>query len=197
VRFDRGTSKDELSAFTTAFQSPDVRIYKFAGALPRLAVYTAVKTAQSDADALVQLAAPAFDPSKTAVITVADPAARNVAAKLASGGAPVRAGSIETYASQVVRGSVDTPAPALAVLNDSIYPGWTATVDGVPTAIVPANYMFRGVLVPAGRHVVEFRYAPESFRLGLVITAISLLLCAALLAADAYRRRRRAGEPVA
>ncbi len=42
------------------------------------------------------------------------------------------------------------------VLADSFYPSWKATIDGSKTTIYPTNYIFRGVVVPAGKHTVEF-----------------------------------------
>ena len=48
----------------------------------------------------------------------------------------------------------------LLVLAETFYPGWEATLDGEPTAILRTNRMMRGVLVPAGEHRVTFTYNP-------------------------------------
>ncbi|MGH2370321.1 MAG: YfhO family protein, partial [Chloroflexota bacterium] len=64
---------------------------------------------------------------------------------------------------------------AMLFLADLAYPGWKAYLDGVETPIYRANYLFRAVYVPAGRHTVEFVYRPLSFRLGLLITLVALL----------------------
>lgn len=69
-----------------------------------------------------------------------------------------------------VRLEVETPTPVFLVLADTYYPGWTATIDGAPARVYRANYIFRAVRVPPGVHRVEFRYEPETFRRGLVIT---------------------------
>jgi hypothetical protein len=71
--------------------------------------------------------------------------------------------------------------PGLLVLTDSYYPGWRARVDGRPSEIQRVRDAFRGVRVPAGEHLVELRYEPASFRVGLFLS----LLAAALLAGSA------------
>lgn len=46
------------------------------------------------------------------------------------------------------------------VVNDCLAPGWTATVDGVSSELLRADYAFRAVPVPAGEHDVLLRYSP-------------------------------------
>jgi hypothetical protein len=66
------------------------------------------------------------------------------------------------------------------VLSDLDYPGWQAFVAGEEVAVVRTNYLFRGVLVPAGSERLEFVYRPTSFAVGagasLAGTAALLLL---------------------
>ena len=66
-------------------------------------------------------------------------------------------------------------APTFLVLSDVFYPGWQATIDGQPTKIYQTNYVQRGVQVPAGEHVVEYRFEPMSFKIGAAITIVSCL----------------------
>ena len=42
------------------------------------------------------------------------------------------------------------------VLTDSYYPTWHAAVDGVEEKIYRTDYNFRGIIIPAGKHKVEF-----------------------------------------
>ncbi|MCB0089970.1 MAG: YfhO family protein, partial [Caldilineaceae bacterium] len=56
---------------------------------------------------------------------------------------------------------------ALLVLSDSYYPGWRAWVDGAATPIYAANYLARGIKLPAGDHTVVFAYEPDSWRRGV------------------------------
>ena len=61
------------------------------------------------------------------------------------------------------------------------YPGWTATVNGHPVAILPADLAFRAVPLPEpGKHQVVFTYHPVGFDWGLMI---SLFTSAGLIVA--------------
>jgi Bacterial membrane protein YfhO len=72
-----------------------------------------------------------------------------------------------------VRLRTQTATPQFLVLSDVFYPGWQATIDGHSTPIFQTNYVQRGVLVPAGEHVVEYRFMPISFKLGVGIAMAS------------------------
>jgi uncharacterized membrane protein YfhO len=77
------------------------------------------------------------------------------------------------------------------VLADSYYPGWKAFVDGREEVIRRANLFFRAVQLPAGNHIVEFRYEPRSFTFGLVISAATLVALAVVTAILTFRARRK------
>jgi hypothetical protein len=61
------------------------------------------------------------------------------------------------------------------VMADAHAPGWHATVDGEPAAILPADVAFRAVAVPEGEHDVELVYAPWAKRWGLPLVAFGVL----------------------
>ena len=92
---------------------------------------------------------------------------------------------------------VDTPGPALLRLADLWYPDWVATVDGRPAEILRADYLLRAVAVPAGRHVVEFRFASPAMRRGLIVSGASLLVTLGLLALGWRRKPRATGAEAA
>jgi len=58
--------------------------------------------------------------------------------------------------------------------SEWFYPGWKAFVDGKETKIYRANYMFRAIPLPVRWQKVEFKYEPLSFRLGGLITLLTL-----------------------
>ncbi len=57
----------------------------------------------------------------------------------------------------------------IVILNDNFYPGWSAYVDGKRAPILPAYMSVRGVVVNAGEHIIEMRYAPWSLYLGIFL----------------------------
>jgi hypothetical protein len=67
-------------------------------------------------------------------------------------------------------------SPALLVLSDTYYPGWTVRTNGREETCVRVNHMMRGVFVPPGHNRVQFRYEPVSWRLGLFLTFLGCYL---------------------
>lgn len=61
-------------------------------------------------------------------------------------------------------------------LSDTYYPGWQAFVDNQKTKIYRTNYTFRSIFLPKGEHRVEFVYWPDSFKIGLITTCLTLFL---------------------
>jgi hypothetical protein len=107
----------------------------------------------------------------------------------AAGGSPPGAARIVDYRDERVSVDTDADRRALLVLTDSWFPGWKASVDGDEVPIERVDYLIRGVPVPAGKHRVEFRYEPASWRAGWIV---SLLALVAILAAAGVGWRRHA-----
>ena len=76
---------------------------------------------------------------------------------------------------------VSSDKSGILVLSDTYYPGWKAKVDGKETEIIRANINSRAVVVPAGDHKVEFSYEPKSFRIGAIISLVSLVIMLVLM----------------
>jgi hypothetical protein len=86
----------------------------------------------------------------------------------------------------LVEVEAELEAPGVLVLADSYFPGWRATLDGEPLEIHPANHLFRGVALPAGRHRVRFAYRPQRLSLGFAASGVGIVLLAMLV----WRGRR-------
>jgi hypothetical protein len=154
-----------------------VKIYESPNTLPRASLFSDVEVAQDDAAALVRLAAPSLDIFQTAVVSSKGLDAVDVAAIRSLRSLPherVRAARILSYTSQEVKIEAAVERPALLVLNDSDYPGWMVYVDGGRSHWITTNYLFRGVLLRPGRHLIRFAYEPASFAVGAAISGTGL-----------------------
>ena len=104
------------------------------------------------------------------------------------------AARIVEYESARVVCEVDARTSGYLVLLDSYYPGWRAYLEGKEAEILRANYAFRAVRVPEGKHRVEFVYRPRSFHAGLSLTGFALLIGVVALFWHPRRRSFRDGE---
>jgi len=72
----------------------------------------------------------------------------------------------------------------LLFVSEVHYPvGWKAYIDGQETPVYKTNFAFRSVVVPPGKHTVEFRYRSENFEMGKTVSLslnIGVLLLLAL-----------------
>ena len=156
----------------------EIKIYESLDYLPRAALFSSVEVAQDDAAALARLADPSLDIFQTAVVSSTGLEPADLAAIRGLNSVPperVRAAGILSYASQEVTIDAAVERPALLVLNDSDYPGWKVYVDGRRSHWITANYLFRGVLLQPGRHLVRFAYQPASFAAGAAISGAGLI----------------------
>jgi hypothetical protein len=101
---------------------------------------------------------------------------------------------VESYRRNGFVLTVDAPRPGLVYASESYFTGWTARINGVATTIMPANYAFRAVTVPAGRSRIEFSYWPPGLTAGLTASAISAALLALYFV---LFDRRRKPAPIA
>jgi len=63
----------------------------------------------------------------------------------------------------------------LLIYSSAVLPGWEATIDEKPAPIIEAYGRLLAVSVPAGQHIVAFRYAPRSVWLGALLTLSGLI----------------------
>jgi uncharacterized membrane protein YfhO len=133
----------------------------------------------------------AVDLRTVAVLEDASPPPFDAQAAAVEGGDSVR---IVDYQPEHVAIDARSDRPGLLILTDKYYPGWSATVDGVPTPIYRTDYLFRGVAVAAGAHRVEFFYRPRSVIVGAALTLAGVVAIGAVVVWTLSRRpMRRAG----
>ena len=124
-----------------------------------------------------------------------------------SGLDPTGEGSIELtrYSPDELTYAFNSSSEQLAVFSEIWYGpdlGWTAYIDGEPTDMFRANYLLRGLRIPAGQHEIKMVFAPGSYALGTTISFIcSLLILLGLVGYLAYRwlngrRLRNTATPI-
>ena len=65
-------------------------------------------------------------------------------------------------------------AQQLVVFSEIYYPkGWEVFVDGKEMPYFRADYLLRAMVVPAGHHKIEFKFAPEAWRMGETVSLIA------------------------
>ena len=161
----------------------ELAVFEDPAALPRAWTVEHAECVAGARPLLARLTSADFDPRRSVLLEVECPP-----------GAPAVAGPavpLELDDPSRVRAVVDLERPGFLVLSDTFDPGWRARVGGEPVEILRANWAFRAVQVPAGRHVVEMRYAPTSFRVGLAAAAVVVALGGFL----GWRRFPRRGAP--
>jgi len=154
-------------------------LFDFTGALPRVKLYTSWET-NSAADlkifstnnlssedfhifneagtncflTLKKLASPSFDPHQTVLLDAPLPqASPSIVTNQNSGTV-----DFENYKPTDIKLKAAAVAPSVLLFNDKFDPNWKAFVDGKPAPIFHANFIMRGVFVPAGMHNVEFQF---------------------------------------
>lgn len=149
-----------------------VLLYKNNSALPQAYLTNNIVPAASLKDACEKLQADSFDVHKSAVIETGD----NV--KNESKNPFLIAAEVSRPKASQVIVTCRAPEDCYAVLTDTYYAGWQATVDDKPADIKRANVCFRAVPIPKGEHVIKFVYHPMSLYYGI---ALALLLLASII----------------
>jgi hypothetical protein len=93
--------------------------------------------------------------------------------------------ALTKYATNKLTYSVNTPSEGAVVFSEIYYPaGWVCRIDGKETPAFRANYMLRGVQVPAGEHTIEWSFEPKAYATGVQVNfagSVSLALLVLLI----------------
>ncbi len=181
---DPGDPRVRHPSLPLAYDRRDLRIYANPGALPRAGVVDAQRIAAGDAAQLDAVLDPGFDGRRTVVTPVSLPGLHGT-----PGHGPAGTAHIVRYEPERVVVDATARRPGELVLTDLYYPGWKVTLDGKPAELHRVDYLLRGTTLPPGRHRVEFRYEPASWRAGWIV---SLVAFAGLIVAVSAGLRRRA-----
>ncbi len=156
---------------------------------PRAWVVHEVQVIPDDDDAVTRLSDPHFAPFRTAILPV--PSGLSLEAAGGSEEEAIAPATLQWVRIEPAHLVLDAtlPADGLIVLSEVAYPGWQVQLDGSPVPVLRANLTLRGIPVPAGTHRIDMVFRPWTVRLGLVLSAVTLLV--ALIRALYARRSNR------
>ena len=99
--------------------------------------------------------------------------------------------SLTSYEPNLLTYKSRNASPGFAVFSEAYYGnGWQAYLDGKPVPHFRVNYLLRGMPLPAGEHVIEFKFEPDVIQTGGTISMLSSLLMVLLAAGAIYLSRR-------
>lgn len=173
----------ELAGVRHLYDGPDGSVYEIPAALPRLFVPRQVEV-HADAAAAVAAGRAIADFAERATV-VASPAAGLAAGTSLTNPAAEIAELV--VAGRRIAARVAAQGPTIVASSQPAIPGWRVEVDGRPVEPLSIHGAFLGVAVPAGEHRVEMVYAPASWRVGLGLAVLGVVIGGGLVG----RSRRR------
>tara|TARA_B100000287_G_scaffold151440_1_gene143243 strand:+ start:1708 stop:4104 length:2397 start_codon:yes stop_codon:yes gene_type:complete len=76
----------------------------------------------------------------------------------------------------------------IAIFSEIYYDkGWNAYIDGEKKSHFRANYVLRGMKIPSGNHIVEFKFEPLTYKIGETISLTSSIILLLLLSFACYK----------
>ena len=158
-----------------------VKVYENPGVLPRAFAARGLVVEPDPAARLARLGAPDLDPY---VATLERAPAGPLRVEDGRTVTPLAGGEVRMLSHEPREVVLDAhlAGPGLVVLADTWDPGWHVTVDGEPAALERVDHALRGVWLPEGRRArIVFRYAPASFRAGVLLAAAAAAVILVLL----------------
>ena len=144
---------------------PQINIYLNRDALPPALFVGRANVVASHAAAWEAVQTADFDPQTSVILE----------GGLPLDGTPDSSLSIVHHDLHSLTVAVETDQPGYLVIPQAYYPGWRAWVNGQIAEIQRANYAFRAVFVPAGQHTVHFSFDPMIWKIGLGLTAATIV----------------------
>ena len=175
--------------FREVLREADFVVYENLTPLPRAFLVGRSQPYATDEAAWAAVIARDFAPRTTAHLT--PPAGGTATPPAFDNGTPQGSVALSRPTPDELIAAVETDREAILVLSEIAYPGWRATVDGQATPVYTANYTFRAVRVPPGRHTIRVAFDPPLWHLGRLISAAAAAALLLLGAGVPLRRRAR------
>lgn len=81
----------------------------------------------------------------------------------------------------------ESSAKQFAVFSEIYYPkGWNAYIDGAIVPHAAVDYVLRGMTIPAGKHKIEFKFEPETYKTGNSIAMAGSVLVLITIGLSAF-----------
>ncbi len=172
VRYVISPKVFEAEGFKLVKEGGAANIYENLKYLPRAFLAEEAVILKDEKEILKQLMSKGFDPRKKVIIEEVGGRSSEVeASPFASEYAEV-----VKYEPEEVIIEAEVNSPKFLVLSDSFYPGWKVYVDGKIDKIYRAYYILRAVYLKQGIHKIRFIYSPFSFKIGVVITLVTIVI---------------------
>ena len=92
------------------------------------------------------------------------------------------------YKPNYLKYSSDSKKDGIAIFSEIYYAqGWNAYLDGKLTSHFRANYVLRGMQIPAGNHLIEFKFEPSTYWIGESVSFASSVILLLLLAFVSFK----------
>jgi hypothetical protein len=100
--------------------------------------------------------------------------------------------TLQKYKPNYLKYLSDNPYEGMAVFSEMYYAdGWNAYIDGNKAPHFRADYVLRAMVVPAGKHHIEFKFEPQVVKTGSTIAMASSLGMVLLIIGGLYFERRK------
>jgi len=186
-------ARQQLPGTEVAYRSQQsgVLVLENTDAVPRGFLVGQTEVVENPKKTWARLRSSSFDPRQTALLP--EPLDKPVTPVDSNSTAEA---TLESYAPEEIRWTVNTDAPRLFVASEVYYPaGWHAYLDGKRVPMHRVDYLLRGVHVPEGEHTLVMRFEPAADRYGTWIAwASTIFVYGGILAFVGLRVRRREGE---
>ncbi len=175
--FERFTGDDVQGIY----QLGKFQFYKREPVLPRIFLTTQYTVLKNDEEIIQKIYDPNFDLKTLILEKEPKLAISDFAGDIASPEAVI-------YEPSVVTIKTNKEYNSLLYLSDTHDPDWNVYIDNQKSELLRAHYAMRAVAVPAGSHLVIFKYQPKSFVIGRQTSAVTL---ASLAILSLYLIRKR------
>ena len=179
--------------FPLAFTGERFRLYENLAVLPWFYLVPSCQVVEGEKQIIELLKSGQVDLRETVLLERQPPAGFGAAPKGAFAEDRVERLDYDLPGGQIrlrTRGS----GPRMLVLSENYHSNWHAFVDGLEVEIYRANYVWKAVHVPAGEHVVEFRYRSRTLTVSRGLGLLSLLIVLGMGGWEYRQGRRKTAE---